>query len=90
MLDPNYEEYGAYARAAEAIERARSTEGVTEGGLWRTAVVESAAAITEALFALTGAYQAFDPESLDSIAYKISDVADAIEKIARTLPEPEL
>lgn len=88
MFDPNGESYDAYSRAAEAIARARETEGVTEGGLLRTAVVESAAALTEALFALSGAYQQFDPESLDSIAYRISDVADAIENIARTLPEP--
>jgi hypothetical protein len=86
MLDENRPEYDAYSRAAEAIARARETEGTSEAGLWRTAVVESAAAITEALFALTGNYQYFDPDDLTNIGYRLSEIADAIEKLA---PKPE-
>jgi hypothetical protein len=82
MIDPHRDEYDAYKRAAEAIARARETEGVTEGGLWRTAVVESAAAITEALFALTGNYQNFDPDDLTNIGYRLADIAEAIDKFA--------
>lgn len=90
MLDGDQPQWGtdAYKRAAEAIERGRHTEGVTEDGMLRTAIVESAAALTEALFNLAGHYQAFDPEDITAIGYKIGDVADAIEKIARTLPDP--
>ena len=36
-------------RAFWHLSRAAQTEGVTEGGMWRTAVVESAAAIVVAL-----------------------------------------
>ena len=81
MLDEHQGSYDSdrYARAAEAIARARETEGVTEGGMMRTAIVESAAAITEALFNLAGSnYQHFDPEDLTSLGYKLSDIAEAI------------
>lgn len=86
MLDENWPEYDAYRRAAEAIARARETEGVTEEGMMRTAIVESAAAITEALFQLSGNYQVFDPDDLTTLGYKLSDIAEAIEKVAKALP----
>jgi len=86
MLDAHPEEFRAYERAAEAIARARQTEGADDPGLWRTAIVESAAAITEALFALSGNYQNFDPEDITGIGYKLGDIAEAIEKLA---PRPE-
>jgi predicted RNA-binding protein with EMAP domain len=89
MLDEYQGDYDAYKRAAEAIARARETEGVDDAGLWRTAVVESAAAITEALFNLAGSYQNFDPDDIAMIPSRLGDIADALETIAKALPQSE-
>jgi hypothetical protein len=85
MFNEDPEAYESYKRAAEAIARARATEGVTEGGMLRTAIVESAAALTEALFELAGSVggSAFNDEQ--EFFYRLSsldDIAKAIEKLA--------
>jgi len=83
-MDSEYGDY-SYTRATAALERARSTAGPTEAGLWRIAFVESAAAITEALFQVAGSISGlgFDSEEVQSISYRLSSIAEAIEKLAR-------
>ena len=86
MLDGTRSEHDAYTRAAEAIARARDTEGTTEEGLWRTAVVESAAAITEALFDLSDSVSRSgglaDEQELYYRLSGLGDIAAAIQKLA--------
>lgn len=78
-----------YERAQLAIARARETEGVSESGLWRTAVIESAAAITEALFEIASSVAAVDAEDLSYRLSSLADIANALEKIAKAMPDAD-
>lgn len=81
-MDSSMGDY-SYDRAMEAIARARQTGGPMEGGLWRTAFVESAAAITEALFEVAGSISGlgFNSEEVISMNSRLRHIAEAIEKL---------